>query len=52
VFKVYVEYCGSVIVVYKYNGSVIDVNGFCKVCGSVIVVCEYDRSVVDVYGDE
>jgi hypothetical protein len=27
VFKVYVEYCGSVIVVYKYNRSVVDVDG-------------------------
>ena len=27
VFKVYVKYCGSVIVVYKYNGSVVDVDG-------------------------
>jgi hypothetical protein len=53
VFKVYVEYCGSFIVVYKYNGSVVDMlMEFCKVYGSVIVVCEYDRSVVDVYGDE
>ena len=25
VFKVYVEYCGSVIGVCKYNGSVVDV---------------------------
>jgi hypothetical protein len=27
VFKVYAEYCGSVIVDYKYNGSLVDVDG-------------------------
>ena len=48
VFKVYVEYCGSVIMVCKYIGSVVDVDKVLKGCGSVIVVCEYDRSVVDV----
>ena len=40
VLKVHVEYCGRVIMVYKYNGSVVDVDGRCKVCGSGLVVCD------------
>ena len=48
VFKVYIEYCGSVIVIYKYNGSVVDVCGVFKSCGSVIVICECCGSVINM----
>jgi hypothetical protein len=31
-------YCGSVIVVYEFCGSVLDVYGDLVICGSVVVV--------------
>ena len=32
-------YCGSVIVVCQYLGSIVDVYGILKSCGGVMVVC-------------
>jgi hypothetical protein len=42
------ENCGSVIVVCKNNGKVVNVYGVLKNCGSVIVICEYDGSGVGI----
>ena len=46
------RYCGNVIVVCEFYGSVVNVYGVLKNCGSVIVICEYNGDVVDVYGYE
>ena len=46
------ESCGSVIVVCKCCGSVINMYGVLKNCGNVIVVCGYNGNVVDVYEDK
>ena len=38
-------FCGSVIVVCEYLGSVVDVYGILESCGGVMVVCEELRVV-------
>ena len=42
-------YCGRVIVVCEYNGSVVDVYGVLESCKCVIVFCKYIGRVLDVY---
>jgi hypothetical protein len=43
-------YCGIIVVVCEYNGSVVDVHKILKSCGSVKMICEYNGDVVGVYG--
>ena len=44
--------CGSIVVVYEYNESVVDVYGVLEGCKCVIVFCEYIGRVLVVYWDE
>ena len=43
-------YCGSVKVVFEYNGSIVDVYERLESFGSVIVICECCGWVMNMYG--
>jgi hypothetical protein len=45
-------YCGNILGVCEYYGSLIDMYGVLEECGRIIVVCEYNASVVDAKGYE